>query len=84
MTADGRPIVNEEKNLREALVDEGEFDPVPDQNMTDPEYDDYYAKIRAEVGYDDEAFESDADSGYTLQRLQVLNALHVLASLFQR
>ena len=54
--------MNEEKHLREAQLDEGEFGPVA-PTMTDAEYEDYYAKIRAEVGYDDDAFESDADSG---------------------
>jgi hypothetical protein len=63
VTADGRPVVNEEKHLREALVHQGEFDPVSLDRSAETEYDNYYAKIRAEVGYADEAFESDAESG---------------------
>ena len=63
VAADGRPIINEDKHLREALADEGEFDPRPAPEMPDAEYENYLAKIRAEVGYDDDAFESDAESG---------------------
>ena len=62
MAADGRPIINKDKHLREALADEGEFDPRPPQEMPDADYDDYHARIRAEVGYDDDAFESDVES----------------------
>lgn len=56
-------MVNEEKHLREAQVDEGEFDPVPLREMTDAQYEDYIAKVRDEVGYNDDAFESDPGSG---------------------
>jgi len=62
MTEDGRRIVNQEKHLREAQIDDGEFDEPP-RGLNDPEYDDYYAKIRAQVGYDDDAFESDESCG---------------------
>ncbi len=58
-------MVNEEKHLREAQLDEGEFDPVPQREMTDAQYEDYIAKIRDEVGYNDEAFESDPGSGFS-------------------
>jgi hypothetical protein len=56
-------VVNEEKHLREAQLDEGEFDPVPQREMTDAQYEDYIAKVRDEVGYNDDAFESDPGSG---------------------
>ena len=56
-------MVNEEKHLREAQLDEGEFDPVPQREMTDAQYEDYIAKVRDEVGYNDDAFESDPGSG---------------------
>lgn len=59
--------------MREALADEGEFDPRPAQEI-DAEHEDYYARIRAEVGYDDDAFESDAESSGTAQDHRLVNS----------
>ena len=50
--------------MRVGVVDEDEFDAHLPQGMPEQGHDDYYAKIRAEVGYDDDAFESDAESGH--------------------
>jgi hypothetical protein len=51
------------QRVRSNQIDKGEFEIPPAQQTSDNEYEDYYARIRAEMGYDDEAFESDAESG---------------------
>ena len=57
----------------EAVADDGEFDLPQTKPMSDPEYDEYYARIRAELAYDDDAFESDAESvdDYKYQKIEI-------------